>query len=82
MKAEAGVSVQAAEGASPAVNNARNARAAVGKTLQDVNALLASISKFFSQHAPLLACWLHVSKCHTTTNVAHNLAPFALSKIH
>lgn len=55
-KADVGVFVQAADRASAAFDNARNARAAVGKTLQDVNALLASISK------SLLACWLHVSE--------------------
>lgn len=50
--AEACVFVQAAEGASDAFDNARNARAAVGKTLRNVNALLAGISKFFSHHTP------------------------------
>lgn len=60
-EAKAGVSVQAADRAGAAFDNARNARAAVGKTLQDANALLANISKFLSQHpADLLAPCLHV----------------------
>lgn len=45
-EADAGVSVQAANGASAAFDNARNARAAVGKTLREVSSLLANISKF------------------------------------
>lgn len=61
--AAVGFSVQAADGASVAFDIARNARAAVGKTLQNVNALLAGISKFFSQHSPPTCIWqLYVSK--------------------
>lgn len=68
-EADAGVSVQAADGASAAFDNARNARAAVGKTLRDVSTLLANISKFFSQLRPLLAG----GSCMSQSDVALNL---------
>lgn len=45
--------LQAAVGADAALDNARNTRAAVGKTLRDVGILLANISKSFSLLPPL-----------------------------
>lgn len=51
-EADISFSVQAANGASNAFDNARKAKAAVGKTLRDVSALLANLSKFFSQLCP------------------------------